>query len=102
MSTEKALVVKLDISVVHHKEKELVAARFRDIGLTAYGRSEDQAVSALAELFVKFAQTHHDAGNLSNRLNKAQVTWYWKDKSTLDAWEPISENQRTEQVVAVI
>ena len=69
----KATMVKLD-------NRDVFAARFKKLGLTAYGHNNSEAVSNLKLMFNRFIYTHRKAGTLVPRLEKAGVAWSWADK----------------------
>jgi hypothetical protein len=69
----KATMVKLD-------NRDVFAARFKKLGLTAYGHNNSEAVSNLKLMFNRFIYTHRKAGTLVSRLEKAGVEWSWADK----------------------
>ena len=102
MSTRKMLVIEVEASIAYHAEKDLVAARVKELGLTAYGRTEDDAVSKLAGLLDKFIEAHNRSGRLPARLDKAGVPWKWKDEGGDESWHPAPQTKAIEQLVAVV
>ena len=82
---DRQVVVMAKLSLVHHAERELVAARFRKLGLTAYGRTDSEAVLALKRLFNKFVRSYRASGQTQMRLAQAGVEWHWADEYPEDA-----------------
>ena len=77
MESSPLVIVKVPLNIARHIEKELVAARFLELGLTAYGRTESEAVLSLKRLFNKFIHTYREWGTLEERLECLGVEWYW-------------------------
>ena len=84
MSTTRTVVVLEKASVLSHSESNLFAARFENLGLTAYGQTESEAVLELKKLFNKFVRTYREAGQLECRLDQTGVEWYWADEYPAD------------------
>ena len=74
------VVVLTPMSVLHHTEREIVAARLEALGLTAYGRNETEAIRACKELFNKFIHAYRARGKIAERLDHVGVEWYWEDE----------------------
>lgn len=93
MDTNRMVVVTTPLTLVHHRKREVVAARFRELGLTAYGRTEFEAVLALKRLFNKFVHTYRESGQIEARLEQVGVRWYWADEypDTLPPFEDTNE-----------
>ena len=87
--SDKKVVVLLSLVQLKHKEKALVAARFPELGLTAYGRTETQAEDAVKGVFRRWVEKHREAGVLQQRLEQAGVRWYWLDE--YDHWLPVED-----------
>ena len=66
--------------MAHNVQAELHAARFEDLGLTAYGATPDEAVAALKRMFNTFIHAHRRLGSLEDTLNQLGVNWYWADE----------------------
>ena len=80
MTIERKVVVVEKANVLRHVERDLFAARFTSLGLTAYGRDEEDAIFQLKRLFNRFITEHRKLGSLERRLNELGVEWYWADK----------------------
>ena len=93
MDTNRKVVVTTPLTLVRHRERELVAARFRELGLTAYGRTESEAVLALKRLFNKFVRSYRESGQIEARLDQVGAKWYWADEypDTLPPFEDTNE-----------
>ena len=76
----RLVVVMAPLTLLTHKEREVTAARFEGLGLTAYGRTESEAILSLKKLFNKFIHFYRSAGQLKHRLNELDVEWYWADE----------------------
>ena len=82
MKTDRLVVVTVNLDLARHTERDFVAARFRELGLTAYGRTEADAILAVKKLFNKFIRSYRESGQLERRLEQAGVEWYWADEHT--------------------
>ena len=71
----------------------IYAARYRNLGLTAYGASEEEAKKNLSTLTNKFVTTLHRDGTLPNRLATGGVRWYWEGAG--QGWEFVTPNGPT-------
>ena len=78
MDRKVVVITKLDC--LQHDEREISAVRFSPLGLTAYGRTDAQALAAFKRLFNKFVQSYRANGQLESRLNQFGVEWYWLDE----------------------
>ena len=84
MDTGRLVVVMANLSLVRHRDEDIVIARFEDLGLSAWGHSESQAVVFLKRLFHKFVHVTRRDGRLEERLNSLGVQWYWADQYPAD------------------
>ena len=80
MSADRLVVVVTRATVVKLEDREVYAARFRKLGLTAYGDSYNDALNKLKHMFNRFVHLHRNAGLLVERLNRAGVEWSWADE----------------------
>lgn len=79
------VVVTTPVKVFRSKPSPspVVAARFEQLGLTAYGNSKEEAVTSLKKMFNKFIHAYRSEGQLEQRLNQLGVEWCWaKDYPT--------------------
>lgn len=93
MDTDRMVVVATPLTLIRHRDRDVVAARFRELGLTAYGRTESEAVLALKRLFNKFVRSYRESGQIEARLNQVGAKWYWADEypDTLPPFEDTDE-----------
>ncbi len=73
------VVTGIRLDFYYHVEKQLVAARFAKLGLTAYGSTEASASYAFKKLFNTFVHVLRNKGRIEERLNRAGVEWYWAE-----------------------
>ena len=76
----RRVVVSAKLSMERSTEHGISAARFRGLGLTAYGRTESEAVLEVKKLFNKFIHAYREVGHLEERLNQSGEKWYWLDE----------------------
>ena len=82
MSNE-LVVVTVPLTIYRSNRRPIVAARFEQLGLTAYGTSREEAVATLKNMFNRFIHAYRRVGQLEQRLNQLGVEWCWaKDYPT--------------------
>jgi hypothetical protein len=77
---DRKVVVITKLEFLQHPEREVSAVRFRPLGLTAYGRTDGQALASFKQLFNKFVRSYRENGQLKDRLEQFGVEWYWLDE----------------------
>ena len=77
---ERQVVVNIGCIIQHHSEDNVFAARFKQLGLTGYGDTEEEAVDSFKRLFNRFVRIHRTSGKLEEVLNRSQVEWHWRDQ----------------------
>ncbi len=87
---EGEVVVLLDITL--YEERDLHVARFRELGLTAYGQTKDEAVTALKKMFNVFIRTYRDSGQLEMRLDEVRTRWWYRGEYPADKGYPPVED----------
>ena len=86
----------LILEVIHTSNEEvdkIYAARYRNLGLTAYGASEEEARKNLSIFTNKFATALHRDGTLASRLSIGGVRSYWEEPG--QGWEFVTPNNPT-------
>ena len=76
MRHEDKVVVLLTPQVLTHQSGQVVAARFRKLGLTAYAETEEEALERLRRMYATFVRHLRESGHLVQRLEQAGVRWY--------------------------
>jgi hypothetical protein len=61
------------------------AARFEELGLTAYGSSEHEATVIVKKMLNRFVNAYRNSGQLESRLNQVGVRWHWAKDYPTDA-----------------
>ncbi len=77
----------LSISRTHTREPEaetVYASRYPQLGLTAYGSSENEADDMLKNLLEVFTNCLLDKGLLVQRLERASIRWFRRGSD----WSP--------------
>jgi hypothetical protein len=86
------VVVKFTPMVLEHRSKRLFVARVKEIGLSAYGKTREDALTNLRDLFLRFVTDHRKAGTLSSVLEKSGLKWSWfKDHPKGEAYEDLTQ-----------
>ncbi len=73
---EPKVVVMVTLEHVEYREPQMFAARFRALGLTAYGMTREEARLRFFELFRQFVCDTREVGQLELQLRRSGVTWY--------------------------
>ena len=74
------VVVILKRHLSWHEGLGAWVARYRELGLTAYGPEKQDASDSLARMFTRFVQEYRKRGTLHDRLDKAGVTWCLREE----------------------
>lgn len=77
-TTEKVVVI-VKPDVYSHSDGSVFAARFRSLGLTAYGDSRKEALDSLHTMFRVFIDDLRSRGALEQRLDRLGVEWHRAD-----------------------
>lgn len=80
MNYDRLVVVVTKATTVKLDSRDTFAARFKKLGLTAYGRTNSVALDNLKLMFNRFIHAHRKAGTLVHRLERAGVEWSWADE----------------------
>ena len=64
-----------ELSIGHSDEMNLYSARFRDLGLTAYGQTDKEARCELYDLLRTFIEHGIRYGTLNAQLTHSKVEW---------------------------
>ena len=76
MSESPKIVVVATVEYRQFPKDGLHAARFRPLGLTAYGQSREDARHNFLTLFRTFVEDTRELGQLETQLDRAGVTWH--------------------------
>jgi hypothetical protein len=60
-----------------NKKKDRFAARIRELGLSAYGPTHEEAKSKVKQMFAVYVAAHRKEGTLQKRLERSGLTWWW-------------------------
>ena len=69
------VIVSPWLTVGYNESLDLHTARFRELGLTAYGRTQDDAFSELCNLLDRFLHHASKTGSLKEQLDHTGVDW---------------------------
>jgi hypothetical protein len=84
-TSQRKVVVILSAEYEHERESGTYAARFRPLGLTAYGRSQEEAFRAVKKVFASAVETRRARGTLTSWLDRSGLDWHWYDEYEGDA-----------------
>ena len=87
METEPTVVVVLKPAFERYGRHALWAARFQDMGLTAYGVTKEQAFDNLKHMFNLRIQALRRRGLVADELKRLDVKWAWESEYPED-WTP--------------
>ena len=80
MNEDRTVVVVTKATMVKLEKRDIFAARFKQLGLTAYGHNKSEALNNLKQLFNRFIHAHRKAGTLVACLEQVGVAWSWADE----------------------
>ncbi len=89
MSSHRQVVVLVRPSLLQHKVTGWFAARIPELGLTAYGKTADEALTKVRRMFASTVYAHREAGTLERWLTSSGVRWWWRDE--YDGSLPVEE-----------
>lgn len=73
MDNTGRIVIETSISWEAWDNWDYMAARIRELGLTAYGRTKDEARTAVKHLFHEFITMHRELGDLDVHLKEIGI-----------------------------
>jgi hypothetical protein len=91
MESKDGVELNLTISVYQHSVRDAWAVRCPELGLTGYGKTEEEAEQSLDRLVKKFASTYSKLGQLTQRLKQAGVM---TDSKIDDSWHTIRHGRQ--------
>lgn len=71
------VVVMADLSIERRNDGQMFAAHLDDLGLTAYGRTVEEARKELIGVFNVWVNFYRERGLLEERLNQMGAEWTW-------------------------
>lgn len=80
MAHEGKVVVNIAPEYLHNEEEGIHAARIRPLGITAYGRSEEDTAEKIKRMFAAAVNAHRANGTLEAWLNQSGLEWNWFDR----------------------
>ena len=78
--TDRQVVINTKCTIQRHRQDNVFSARLRQLGLTAYGDTEEEAVDDCKKLLSRFVNAYQGNGKLEEVLNRSGVEWHWRDQ----------------------
>ena len=78
MSVTERVVALVPVVSLAHTVERMFAARIRELGLTAYGDTEEEAVEKVKRMFATYVYAHRKQGTLENCLEHSGLQWWWE------------------------
>ena len=76
MNTNEKVAVEVHLQLLANSKKpNFHAARLRELGLTAYGCSKDEAQARLRRMLGEFIEAHRRRGTLKERFDRSGLKW---------------------------
>ena len=88
---EGKVVVYCSMEYRTRRDGQMFAARIRQLGLTGYGRTVEQAEEAVEELFVGMVESHRDERLLAKHLDDLEVRWMWHEECSQAELESVTD-----------
>ena len=79
----------------------IFVSRSRELGLTGYGNTVEEAEGNRIELLKKFISTYSSSGQMETRLDQAGVKWWRVAPSSKADWAPMSSTETKHDRVPV-
>ena len=80
MTQEGKVVAVVSPEYLYNEEEGVHAARIRSLGITGYGRSEEEAAEKIKRMFTAMVNAHREYDSLEDWLNGSGVEWHWHDQ----------------------
>jgi hypothetical protein len=97
MEKQEKVVVVLPMRYLVNAKKDMYAARIRDLGLTAYGSTKEEAKQKVKRMFAAYVAAHRKRGTLKKRLDESKLDWCW-----LKDWEGDVESVTPEGLTEIL
>ena len=88
LNEEGQVVINVHCITRYDDERGLHVARFPGLGLTARGKTEEEAMTHCKQLLGKFVRSYRSVGQLEKRLVQSGVEWWWRTDYPTDYPEP--------------
>ena len=75
---ESRVVVNVTCRLYFHADREYYSARCPELGMTAYGKTEDEAVERFKLHFNEAIDAYREQGALRKVLENSGVQWRWE------------------------
>ena len=76
---DSRVVVSLTCRLYYHEDRDYFAARCHELGMSAYGKTQDEAVDNLKRHFNVAIRAYREHGKLESILQNSGVAWWWED-----------------------
>ena len=80
MTRDGKVVVVVSPEYLYNDEEGIYAAQMQDLGITGYGRTEEEAGEKIKRMFAAMVNAHRDLGSLDKWLGESGVEWHWYDE----------------------
>ena len=76
----RKVVVIVSPDFLHNEHTDTYAARIRQLGLTAYGDTNDAASDKIKRMFASMVNAHRLKGDIEEWLSSSNLEWHWLDE----------------------
>lgn len=82
MANDEKVVVLVSPKVSHAQTEDglVFAARIRELGLTAYGDTRDEAEKKVQRMFASKVSAHRACDSLDEWLDRSGLSWCWESE----------------------
>lgn len=80
MATERRVVALVCPRMLTNAQTGMYAARILELGLTAYGKTQDEAQRKVVRMYASSVQAHRELGTLEEWLNRSGLNWFWEEE----------------------
>lgn len=81
---ERRVVVNVTCRLYFHADRQYFSARCPELGMTAYGNSEEEAIERFKLHFNEAIDAYREQGALRRVLENSGVQWRWKQDAPPD------------------
>ncbi len=76
----RKVVVVVAPDFLYNEHTNTYAARIRQLGLTAYGNTDDAASDKIKRMFASMVNAHRLKGDIEEWLSSSNLEWHWLDE----------------------
>ena len=76
MEKQQLVVVATPLERKHTRDNKIFVCRMRELGLTAYGNTPEEAETKVKRMFATWVGLNRESGTLESCLNESKLSWW--------------------------